>query len=78
MVEENQGRELKNHTDNMSKEYYNLNADLPPLRCYSCNKSLSHLYAPYGFTGDKSELLKNKELSRYCCKLMVLQDNIKA
>lgn len=77
MVEENQELGLKNHIDKM-QPYYHINSQLPPLRCYSCNKALSHLYSSYNNKKDSEELLKNKELSRYCCKLMILQDNLKA
>lgn len=47
-----------------------------PIRCFSCNKPVAHLWEPYLEAikkgEDKKEVLDKLGLERYCCRALFL------
>jgi DNA-directed RNA polymerase subunit N (RpoN/RPB10) len=64
--------------EDLSQKYetQKINSELlPTLRCYHCNKLLSFMY-PQLYVPDLNleNFFKAKNVSRYCCKLVLVQD----
>lgn len=70
--------------DNFQKQMSELNInkksplDIPiPVRCFTCNKVLGHLWRRYEelcekYPNNYEEILNQLKLDRYCCRRMML------
>ncbi len=49
---------------------------ITPIKCFTCGKTLGHLYEPYKMRvengEDPEEVLDDLEVERYCCRRMFL------
>ena len=54
-----------------------LNNELPPLRCYHCNKLISMFHnSAKSVEKDKlNDYFKENNILRYCCKMILIQSN---
>lgn len=44
---------------------------LPPIRCFTCNNILGHIY-PKLNEDDNEDIFKKYNINRYCCRRMLL------
>ncbi len=62
----------------LSRSTDTINNDLPPMRCYHCNKAISFYYQPSLQAEDLLKFFEAYNIERYCCRMIILQDYLQS